>query len=130
VKLRKILTPLRSAEDQSTLDWLLRTTVPADTIPVVSETEEQTYQRQQRIIPADTYFIIANGIPPRSIVLTGAQISDLLDISAATLRGGVSKGLFPPKDGELNSKSQVWSLETVIEYVRNAPGGRLGYPVG
>ena len=97
---------------------------------VVSETEEQTYQRQQRILPADTYFIIANGIPPKSIVLTGAQISDLLDISAATLRGWVSKGLFPPKDGELNSKSQVWSLETVIEYVRNAPGGWLGYPVG
>lgn len=117
------------SEDQSTVDQLLRATVLGRTILVVSETEEQTYQRQQRILPADTYFIIANGIPPKSIVLTGAQIADLLDISPATLRGWVSKGLFPQKDGELNSKSQVWSLDTVIEYVRNAPGGRLGYPV-
>lgn len=117
------------SEDQSTVDQLLRATVLGRTILVVSETEEQTYQQQQRILPADTYFIIANGIPPKSIVLTGAQIADLLDISPATLRGWVSKGLFPQKDGELNSKSQVWSLDTVIEYVRNAPGGRLGYPV-
>jgi hypothetical protein len=90
---------------------------------------EETDQRPAKFIPADTYFIIANGIPPSAIVLTGQQIAELLDISPATLRGWVSKGLFPPKDGELNSKSQVWSLTTIAEYLRNAPGGRLGYPV-
>lgn len=90
----------------------------------------ETDQHEIKIVPADTYFIIANGIPPSSIVVTGAQVADLLDVSAATIRGWVAKGLFPQRDGELNSKSQFWHLKTVVEYVRNAPGGRLGYPVG
>lgn len=91
---------------------------------------EETDQRPVKIIPADTYFIIANGIPPSVIVLTGQQVAELLDISPATLRGWVSKGLFPQRDGELNSKAQFWHLKTVTEYLRKAPDGRLGYPVG
>jgi hypothetical protein len=46
------------------------------------------------------------------------------------VKGWLSRGLFPQRSGELNDKNPVWSLEIIMEYVRNAPGGRLGYPVG
>lgn len=82
-----------------------------------------------RFIPADTYFILANGIKASDLVFTSPQVCELLEIPAGTLRGWVSKGQFPPKDGEINGKTPIWHLKTVFEYVRNAPGGRLPYQV-
>jgi hypothetical protein len=69
-------------------------------------------------------------VDPRDLVLTTRQTADMLSISPATFRGWVSRGLFPKKDGEHNEKSPYWKMTTIIEYLCNAPGGRLGYPVG
>jgi len=62
--------------------------------------------------------------------LTSTQVADLLEISEATLRGWISRGQFPPRDGQLNGKTPYWKLGTIAEYLRNAPGGRLPYQVG
>jgi hypothetical protein len=67
-----------------------------------------------------------------NVALTGPQVAELLGISAATWRGWVSKGLAPTKDLELGANKQIplWTLKTLFDYAREAPGGRLGYPVG
>jgi hypothetical protein len=64
------------------------------------------------------------------ILLTGQHVCQILDVSSGTWRGWVSKGMAPPNDGNLGVRTPFWKLTTIIEYVRNAPGGRLGYPVG
>jgi predicted DNA-binding transcriptional regulator AlpA len=63
-------------------------------------------------------------------VLPASQVAETLDISEATLRGWISRGQFPTRDGETNGKSPYWKMTTVLEYLRFAPGGRLGYQVG
>lgn len=66
---------------------------------------------------------------PTKVYLSTVQVCELLQVSRGTWTGWVSKGNAPIKDYELGG-SPLWKLTTIIEYVRNAPGGRLGYPVG
>ena len=74
--------------------------------------------------------IIPKEIPIRRVAFGTTSVASLLDISEATLRGWISRGQFPPRDYELNAKTPIWLLSTVLEYLRNAPGGRLPYQVG
>lgn len=57
------------------------------------------------------------------------QVCTLLKVSRGTWTAWVSKGLAPKKDYTFGG-TPLWLLTTIIEYARNAPGGRLGYPVG
>lgn len=66
---------------------------------------------------------------PQTIYLSTVQVCNLLDIPRGTWTGWVSKNLAPSKDYQLGG-SPLWKLTTILEYLRNAPGGRLGYPVG
>jgi hypothetical protein len=68
-------------------------------------------------------------LDPLTIHLSTNQVCQVLELSRGTWTSWVSKGLAPKKDYDLGS-SPLWKLTTIIEYVRNAPGGRLGYPVG
>ena len=85
--------------------------------------------RASEFQPVDGYFIISRQLPTANIALTSPQVCELLDITPGQLRGWLSRGQFPPREGELNDKTPLWFLKTLIEYTRNAPGGRLGYPV-
>ena len=64
------------------------------------------------------------------VLLTGPQVSEWLGIPPGTWRNWTSKGLAPKADEYFAKNIPLWSLGTVGEYLRNAPGGRLGYPVG
>lgn len=66
---------------------------------------------------------------PQTIYLSTVQVCNLLDVPRGTWTGWVSKNLAPSKDYQLGG-SPLWKLTTILEYLRNAPGGRLGYPVG
>lgn len=96
----------------------MRDTVVGCTIIVVAPT-----------IEFSPILVIPQAFNTKLWVLTGPQIADLLNVTPPTFRGWVSRKLFPPSDGMVNGKTPYWYLTTVIEYVRNAPGGRLGYPV-
>lgn len=74
-------------------------------------------------IPLDTINI-------EDFALTGQQVSQVLRVSPNTWRGWVSRGNAPKKDGNFDERTPFWYLTTIVEYARNAPGGRLGYPVG
>jgi hypothetical protein len=96
---------------------------------VVSKTEASDAGAETTILTYRVDQTIVMQEKVGSILLHGTQIADLLGISGATWRGWVSKKLAPQPD-EAYGKRPVWRLHTIIEYVRNAPGGRLGYPVG
>lgn len=66
---------------------------------------------------------------PDTIYLSIVQVCNLFNIPRGTWTGWVTKGYAPPKDYEAGG-SPLWKLTTLVEYARNAPGGRLGYPVG
>lgn len=66
---------------------------------------------------------------PEQLLLNTQQVCDLLSLSRGTWTSWVTKGYAPQKD-RVFSGSPLWKLPTIIEYVRNSPGGRLGYPVG
>lgn len=68
-------------------------------------------------------------LEPKFLCLNTAHICELLDVQRGTWTGWVTRGMAPPKDFQVGG-SPVWYLKTIIEYTRNAPGGRLGYPVG
>lgn len=74
-------------------------------------------------IPLDT-------VPIEQFAISASQASALLKISPNTWRGWVSRGVAPKKDGNFDERTPFWYLTTIVEYARNAPGGRLGYPVG
>lgn len=74
-------------------------------------------------------WILPKELDPVIICLTIPKVADLLQVSASTLRGWISRKQFPACDGRVDDRTSYWRLTTVIEYVRNAPGGRLGYPV-
>lgn len=76
------------------------------------------------------HWIPLDEINIEQFAVTGQQVSQLLKISPNTWRGWVSRGMAPKKDGNIDARTPIWSLTTILEYVRNAPGGRLGYPVG
>lgn len=65
---------------------------------------------------------------PNTVHLSTLQVCNLLNVSRGTWTSWVSKGLAPEKDYELGG-SPLWSLTTLFEYAKDAPGGRLGYPV-
>ena len=74
--------------------------------------------------------ILPKNMPIRRVALLAPAVAMTLDVSEATLRGWISRKQFPPKDGEFNGKAPYWLLTTIMEYLRNAPGGRLPYQVG
>lgn len=83
----------------------------------------------QDTIPIELLLVLPKDFSPTLLVLTTLQVASLLNTSDATLRGWISRGQFPPKDGELNGKTPYWKLTTLLDYVRHAPGGRLPYQV-
>lgn len=85
---------------------------------------------QDPMIKSGLLTILPKDTPPYSLVFTTGQLALLLDVSDATIRGWLSRKQFPQRDGEINGKTPYWRVTTILEYVRNAPGGRLGYPVG
>lgn len=74
--------------------------------------------------------IIPQSLPTKYWAVTTPQITSILGLSQATLRGWISRKQFPQPDGHVNGKAPFWYVSTVLEYVKNAPGGHLGYPVG
>ena len=113
-------------EDHSTVDRLLRVT----STEVYGSLMPLHENDQGEIVEFEYLTILPKHVPMSSVVWTTPQVAQLLDISDATLRGWIARKHFPPKDGDINGKTPYWKAGTVFEYLRNAPGGRLGYPVG
>jgi hypothetical protein len=87
-------------------------------------------ESQQDIITPIPVMVFPRDVNITNIVFTTSQVADILDISEATLRGWISRKQFPHRDTEINAKSPLWRIQTITEYLRNAPGGRLPYQVG
>lgn len=68
-------------------------------------------------------------IDPNELYLNTVQVCDILSVTRGTWTGWVSRG-YAPKEDVRWSGSPFWTITTIVEYARNAPGGRLGYPVG
>ena len=77
----------------------------------------------------DPYLTILN-FPIEKQILNSAQVCTLLKLTPGQFRGWLSRNLIPKADGQLDQRTPYWKLTTILEYVRLAPGGRLGYPVG
>jgi hypothetical protein len=92
--------------------------------------DEILEQQLEAALQVEPIWILPKEMDPVHICLTISKIADLLQVSGSTLRGWISRKQFPPCDGRVDDRTSYWRLPTVIEYVRNAPGGRLGYPVG
>ena len=87
-------------------------------------------QQQPEVIELIPLSILPRELPIARVAIGAPQVAQLLDVSEATMRGWISRKQFPPRDGEVNGKAPYWKLTTVLEYLRNAPGGRLPYTVG
>lgn len=113
----------RPTEDQSCVDRLLRASA-VKVYPSVMVAAQNTP-------PMDiTIPFVARGFALSNLAITNLQVCELLDVSPGTWRGWVSRGQAPKKDGDLDDRTPYWKLGTIVKYVQDAPGGRLGYPVG